>query len=206
MVSHLAWITKASQIFMATYKSTPSTADPPSITLSLKPRYGNNTNDISSLAASMQIRGLSYTANGPFLSMPLNIANVPCNKYDGDDLKVFDNNGLVPLLAKDDERKVRTWYTSRPSKADYKVKFEAFPRKIDQTTSPGPRIDLRTDLEGGLTGAGVSFTPLPVTTNVRVNITVEWNLTSTPKGTTAIWTFGESEAKQQLSSFQIRSD
>jgi hypothetical protein len=52
-----------------------------------------------------------------------------------------------------------------------------------------PWADLRLD-QGGIIGSGRAFITLPVSRKITRNI-VEWNLGKAPKGTRAVWTFGE---------------
>jgi len=65
---------------------------------------------------------------------------------------------------------------------------DAHPRDILPSTPLGPRIDLRID-QGGFIGSGVAFIPLPPDTEKLYNIKLTWDLSASPAGTSAIWTY-----------------
>jgi hypothetical protein len=110
----------------------------------------------------MRVVGFSYRADEPLLTHPVEIYGAPDNRYDGDAMKAVDEEGSLELYQKGDEHHFRAWCSSRPTKSSQVFSFEAFPREVTRIPPPpGGRTDLRRDLEGGMTGAGISFIPLP---------------------------------------------
>lgn len=95
------------------------------------------------------------------------------------------------------------------------VSFTAPYRKTDNATATGARVDLRRDVSGGgLMGQGISFLPTPPPPSSHDgsgdsiiakkaddqggrrenwNVTLEWDLGSSPAGTHGAWSFGDAD-------------
>jgi len=134
-------------------------------------------------------------------ALPMEIRDVasPLLQFKANTRIVCHNQNIT---VNDDQEKERQWHVLRPTNGDVVVQFSAFPRHVDMKTPVGPRVDLRED-QGGLQGAGITFIPIPGVRRGHSSmaqseeeepeyiITVEWDLNHSPKGTRAVWTFGE---------------
>lgn len=98
------------------------------------------------------------------------------------------------MTIKDDGEsdETRTWVTTRTTVGHVVLSFEAFPRNVNKSMEPGPRLELAKD-QGGLIGSGISFLPLPINGSVIYDINLAWNFELAPAGTTAVWAFGEGD-------------
>ena len=134
------------------------------------------------------------------LSYGLSEGPTPTHPYDGDEIRAFDERGDLPLRyidskANTDGDVTRTWYPIRApvSDASITVSFFAPARYVDESTMIGPRIDLRRDAGGGLVGQGAGFIPVPPSEDAAEEwqVKVHWDLSKTPDGTHAAWSFGD---------------
>lgn len=163
----------------------------PTLTLSLLPHLETDN-------SSMQVRifaQVPYIAtNSLLMSMPLHVGNVPTNNYSlQNPLEVHDSLGKLPLYFVDGpDAEYRQWFPLRPVSGDIALLFTTYPRQVDASTRPGPRIDLRED-QGGLIGSGEAFIPQLATfhANDQLTIHVEWDLSEAAEQVVAAWTLGD---------------
>lgn len=182
--------------------------DIPSLQLRLSPQYHSHGDDSNptSIHVFMTIttRPGRFTSTAPFLTLPLNRGPTETARYDGNAISASTSSGKALPLRYEDEKdgadKIRKWYLdSTVLETDIIVEFVAFPRKTDKYTPTGPRIDLRTDVNGGLIGMGEGFIPVVPeesanktdNTSKEWNVGIEWDLQCSPPGTRCAWSFGD---------------
>ncbi|KAH8805223.1 hypothetical protein F5884DRAFT_835593 [Xylogone sp. PMI_703] len=147
----------------------------------------------------------ALTASDDLGSIPLKIYDYSMDAQPG--MTACKQQCSSPMIGKNESGETyRHWHVLRPTHGDVEIQFVAVPRLVDMKTPVGPRVDLRED-QGGLMGAGITFIPIPAS-NCRYSengcgatlntikdqeyrIIVQWDLTNSPTGTRAVWTFGE---------------
>lgn len=168
----------------------------PDLNITLTPNFKGSS--ISSLDIKLSISDPEVKANGILVTMPKMIAWMPATRYNDGDIKAYDASGPLSLIINDTGSE-RNWLPSRDTSGHVVLSFRAHPRKIDSSTRPGPRVDLRTD-QGGIIGGGSSFLPRPPSSVATYCINVAWNLTAAPEGTSAVWSFGDGIEAQRIGS------
>ncbi|KAK7742347.1 hypothetical protein SLS53_004492 [Cytospora paraplurivora] len=154
----------------------------------------------------------------PLLTLPLKRGATPTARYDGETnpLSAYDSRGNHIRLVYFDEDPVegpRRWYLDENANvigeetSTIYVTFTAPYRRTDEKTQMGPRIEFRRDVSGGgLVGQGMGFIPVPPPPTrqngadtvegddgwtEKWNITVEWDLGSSPEGIHGAWSLGD---------------
>lgn len=168
-------------------------APPPSLDLVLRPHQTDGKVDYVDIR--MTIAHPDLAAGATFVHMPLVVASIPTQRYDGDAIRATDANGDVPLTSKEEPTtpflSYRDWQVSRASAGDVTLTYRAVPRAVDEHTRNGPLFDLREEA-GGLDGAGFTFIAPPVAERPYA-IHLHWDLSDMPAGSRGIWTFGEGD-------------
>jgi len=104
-----------------------------------------------------------------------------------DSFKVSDVKGELPTAYKALNNDAGpSWVAGRQILGQVKLEYSVAPSS-DKTS-----LSLFCD-HGGLLGSGLTFIPTPSHSKTFRNI-VEWDLSETPEGTRAVWTFGEGPA------------
>lgn len=185
--------------------------DVPSLQVTLTPRYcrtgqGQDESSPSSLHVSMIIKTKPgrFGPTMPLLTLPLNRGPTETVRYDGEAISATNVSGTALSLRYEDEPegtdKIRKWYLDETlMEKQVIVQFLAPPRKTDKYTPTGPRIDLRTDLNGGLIGMGEGFIPIiPDYCQTKIGETSEewdveilWDLRDSPPGTRGACSLGD---------------
>lgn len=194
---------KVVRAFLQTFSTWPCSR--PAILLKLTPNF-NNLDHIMSLSAVLEVRDVCRRHPGQVLvEMKMMDGNVPSNDYQGTNaLKAADEHGILPLKFNDAENGMRYWYSSRATQGAVTIEFTAFPREVNNHTPVGPRVDLRMD-QGGMIGAGSTFIPVPPCRHTTLDIYLNWNLSGTPEGTTAVWSFGEGAKLSRTGTIDVLS-
>jgi hypothetical protein len=135
-------------------------------------------------------------ASGAILiHMPLVVASIPTQRYDGGAVRATDARGDLPLTIADEPPtpflSYRDWKVSRSTAGNVTLTYRAVPRAVNEKTRNGPLFDLREE-SGGLDGAGFTFIAPPVRKGTYA-IHLHWDLTGMPQGSRAIWSFGEGD-------------
>jgi hypothetical protein len=114
-------------------------------------------------------------------------------QYSADAIKIRDSLGPVPVYSQDskDKRQRKFFARRNISSGQLIVEYQATPWNPTETSPSGSQIALERD-GGGLTAAGMSFILRPAMDGV-VDITLEWDLSSTPSGTRAACSLGEGQ-------------
>ena len=143
----------------------------------------------------MTIGAPALDTDDALLILPLQLANVPSQRYDGFALQASDDSGALSLHICDSSASdpQRYWLVRRPTHGDVTIQYRALPRRVDEKTPIGPRVDLRHE-HGGLQGSGLTVIPIPPSSASKerlYTLSVQWDLAAAPEGTRAVWTFGE---------------
>jgi predicted metalloprotease with PDZ domain len=148
----------------------------PSLRLTLTPREADGA--VAYIDATLVISAPNLSRGQALLEMPLIVASIPTQRYDGDALTATDASGALPLTQKDAAPQsfetLRDWQVTRATSGAVTVRFRAVPRQVDAGTRPGPLFDLRAE-NGGLSGAGLAFLPYP-TGGKRYRLQLHWDI------------------------------
>jgi hypothetical protein len=186
----------------------------PLLQLRLTPRFETHADgsNPTSIAVSMAIRTLPgrFRPTTPVLTLPLNRGPTETARYDGDAITAWTKSGVALSLRYEDVPDgadvVRYWYFERTvQETDIVFRFVAWPRKTDKFTRGGPRVDLRTDVNGGLIGMGESFIPVVPKFGASDHgdkseewqVELEWELLDSPARTRCAWSFGDGIYQQR---------
>ena len=174
--------------------SSPGRTSLPRLTLTLKPHATDGALDY--LDGTMVIHGLRVAPGKPLVRMALLVASIPTVRYDGNALTASDAQGPLPLTQKDGAPTPmgvdRDWLVDRAIEGPVTVWFRAYPRQVDKDTRPGPLFDLRAE-SGGLSGAGLTFLPHPLTES-RYRIRLSWDMTGLPPTDRGVSCYGDGDA------------
>lgn len=166
---------------------------PPAIAIVLKPHQAEGKVDYVDI--SMTVAAPNLTAGATFVHMPLVVASIPTQRYDGDAVHARDANGDLPLTIKDKPPtpflSYRDWQVGRATAGEVTLTYRAVPRKVDAGTRNGPLFDLREEA-GGLHGAGFTFLTPPVAKG-PYTFHLHWDMSAMPAGSRGIWSFGEGD-------------
>ncbi|HEY0684799.1 MAG TPA: hypothetical protein VGD45_20850 [Steroidobacter sp.] len=172
-----------------------SETPPPALKLELKPHATEG--DFDYVEGRMTLEAPKVAAGETLVKMPVLVVSIPTARYDGDALEARDDAGDLPLTIKDDPptptMNERRWLATRATQGDVVITFRAPPREITPTTRNGPLFDLRAN-GGGMTGAGVTFIPVPDTT-FPYRVSLKWDLSAVAPGSRGVWSLGEGDVE-----------
>ncbi|RFU28464.1 hypothetical protein B7463_g7895, partial [Scytalidium lignicola] len=153
------------------------------------PRF-NSSHQVESLQVSLSIGPLHLKAGDTLVSFLSNLTRKTSISLDNDNWQATDDSGELPIYRKAQEFNAGCkWVVQRDTSGSVKICYEANPSANEVPFDQGRATDLKYD-QGGLIGSGFSFIPVPPGDEV-FRLVVEWNLTEAPKGTRAVWTFGD---------------
>jgi len=142
------------------------------------------------LQVSLSIGPLSLKAGDTIVAFPPSLTRRSSISLDSDHWRATDDLGDLPIHRRVHEFSASCeWVVDRDTLGYVAISYEAFPSTNGVPSDQGRAIDLNCD-QGGLIGSGFSFIPVPPGDGI-FRLVVEWNLTAAPKGTRAVWTFGE---------------
>ena len=120
----------------------------------------------------------------------LNRSGVPTAQYTQSAVEVRRNENQAPIELYMEDKGLRLFHLKKDVSAGKLVaKYRASPRYVDEFTKCGPQIAVEKE-DSGISGAGMSFILRPPGDEM-FNITIDWDLSSTPPDTQAVCTFGE---------------
>ncbi|KAJ0279421.1 hypothetical protein COL940_006551 [Colletotrichum noveboracense] len=164
----------------------------PYINITLTPNLtpGNGTKSLSGQLTT----DISFKANETVAALPLTIAGQPSAQYDSESLTVTDGAGTLPLIITEGTGSSgltsRFWIATRDVVPPVAISFTAHPREVNETTKMSPLFDIREN-EGGILGSIWALVPVPDDTSTEFQITLSWDLSTSPSGTRGVWTWGE---------------
>ena len=173
----------------------PAALAQPSLSVLLTPSHMDEAKGQGSLAVELRFSELPAAAGAPLLTLPLVIANTATVADTLTGMTATDDVGAIPLVVKDDPATgmvwSRHWLAGRATRGPVVVRYLAPVDNTPPTRGSGPPYALRTE-GGGVSGVGNTFVLLPEETIAR-KITLRWDLSALPKGSTATSSFGEGE-------------
>lgn len=173
--------------------SAASTPPAAAIDLVLKPHQSAGAVDFVDIR--MTLSGQPTAAGATLVRLPLVVASIPTQRYDGTAIHARDAAGELSLTSKDlpptPFLSNRDWAPARATVGNVVLTFRARPRQVSEKTRNGPLFDLREEA-GGLDGAGYTFLPAPLTTRPQ-RIHLHWDLSAMPRGSRGIWSLGEGD-------------
>ncbi|KAL5314730.1 hypothetical protein ACEPPN_017376 [Leptodophora sp. 'Broadleaf-Isolate-01'] len=162
--------------------------DTPTLKVLITPQFDENGLAIS-LLISLTIDSPLLVKDSKLVTFPATFAGV-CTEHE---LKASDESGELPLVFEDpkesDQSLERSWVTLRNTFGDVEIRYEVSTSSKDQFKTGGPVLGLHRE-QGGLMGSGFAIIPVLPPKETYRNI-VEWDLEQAPKGTRAVWTYGE---------------
>ena len=160
----------------------------PTIKVRITPKF-KSTSEIECLGVTLTIESPNLRAGSAVVSFPSRLKKVTSIRHQDGMLQASDELGKLSTIYKGDSGiAAQRWEVERDTSGSIVIAYNKFPSVKDKSIS-GSSIDLRYD-HGGLLGPGLSFIPIPPR-DVTYSCTVEWDLSAAPKGTRAVWTFGE---------------
>ncbi|KAG4442455.1 hypothetical protein IFR05_002057 [Cadophora sp. M221] len=160
----------------------------PTLKVLITPQFDENGLAIS-LFISLTIDSPPILRDSKFLTFPATFSGVRTEH----ELKDSDESGELPLIFKDPEESnqspERSWVTLRNTFGDVEIQYEVSTSSKDQFKTGGPVLGLYSE-QGGLLGSGFAIVPVFSSKTSYQNV-VEWDLKQAPKGTRAVWTYGE---------------
>ncbi len=173
----------------------PAALAQPSLSVLLSPGRMDEAKGQGSLAVELRFSELPAAAGGPLLTLPLVIANTVTVADTLTGLTANDDAGPIPLVVKDDPATglvwSRHWLAGRATRGPVVVRYLAPVDNTPPTRGSGPPYALRTE-GGGVSGVGNTFVLLPEEKTAR-KISLRWDLSALPKGSTATSSFGEGD-------------
>ncbi|PVH87156.1 hypothetical protein DL98DRAFT_649445 [Cadophora sp. DSE1049] len=156
----------------------------PKLGVLLTPQFDSNAQAVS-LLVSLTIESPALLQDEILVTFPSTFSCV-CTEHE---LDVSDEQGALPIVFEDPERSSeRSWLPARKTIGDVRIRYKVIPSAKGQFKIDGPVAGLHSE-QGGLLGSGFAVIPIPPPKEYR-NI-VEWDLKRAPKGTRAVWTYGE---------------
>ncbi|KAJ2980314.1 hypothetical protein NQ176_g2721 [Zarea fungicola] len=130
------------------------------------------------------------------LQAPKTISGTPVLSIKPGSLEVTDDDGILELVTEIDSPApnvvIEYYRPLRRPIGSVRVIYSALSRQVDKSTRGGPSFDMRME-ENGLLTSGYGLLALPASENGEIyDIQLIWDLSSSPNGTKAVWTFGYS--------------
>ncbi|KAE9368515.1 hypothetical protein N431DRAFT_428298 [Stipitochalara longipes BDJ] len=170
-----------------------SDQEKPEFKVLIKPQF-NEAHQAVGLGIVLFIESPELSQGSTIISFPSTIQ--PTISKHG--IKFIDETGELPTICKPLDNG-HSWTAGRQTLGQLKLEYSVLPSS--EKTSLGLYRD-----RGGLLGSGLAIIATPPTGKVYHNI-VEWDLSETPGGTRAVWTFGEGPAPvEKIGSASTLSD
>lgn len=119
-------------------------------------------------------------------------------------IEAYDDLGPLTISVEHElfENPFLAWKTDRSVQGDLRIQYDAVPILQDVVSSNlETQIDAR--IEEGFIGIASSFIPIPaVEESAAVDVTIEWDLSSSPKETRSLSSFGEGSILQRATSLK----
>lgn len=162
-------------------------AQAPSLNITVTPQYQGRTP--KSLDVRLVIEKPDLAANDTLVRLADVGELFPTPPYtSANAVQASDSKGEVPLISTDNSDGERHWNVARETTGDVTVTYRA--THINSDSAPTiALLDLRRDHDG-INGAGMSLFALPPEDKMY-SINLTWDLSQTPNGTRAVWTYGE---------------
>ncbi|KAJ5756870.1 hypothetical protein N7533_006413 [Penicillium manginii] len=162
---------------------------PPIFRISITPLFDHQ--GASSLSIQQTLARPRCIAHEALLLFETRYGNVPAYQFAEENVLAFDNDGPLPIYFTKTrfDSPDQEWRVKRSTSGKVTLYFKVFPRCVDIKTPMGPRVHMRRD-QGGLISGGRWFLPRPAADRVWRHV-VEWDLSEAPLDTRAMWSYGE---------------
>ena len=147
--------------------------------------------EMTALDVALTLEGFSRKAGEELFRAQLETVSIPgCMPLN---LSITDDQGDVPFITS--ESKPYPYHflhhaVSRDTAGTVRIAYTVEPRPLRDGDRCGPYFDLKAE-EGGASSAGISF--LPDMDGCEGDISLHWDLTDCPEGSTGVSTFGEGD-------------
>lgn len=177
----------------------------PIISVIIAPTF-NSSLQVELLQVSLVFQSLHLKAGDTLVSFASKLPRRTVISLDSNDGQATDDLGDLPLHRECQESNVDCkWVAQRGTSGDIRVAYEVIPSTNEATFGQRWATDLTYD-HGGILGSGFSFLPVPPGT-AEYHLVLKWDLAEAPKGTRAVWTFGEGPGPiEKVGSASILSD
>ena len=178
------------------------------LTLTLKPRWGNDTVADLIVSASFPAAAIPSEPGKPELSYPEIAYGGRCPFPDYEILALTDDLGDMPYHLDStasfyDSAPCRGIFFERPANGTLRWSTRLLPRILPEGYQSSPYFDFRAE-PLGLNGCGHFAFILPQTGDVPLLTRLDWDLSEMPEGARGIWSFGEGTVEKVLTSWQVR--
>lgn len=178
------------------------------LTLTLKPRWGDDTVANMSVYAAFPADGFPEDLNQPALQYADQAFGGLCPFPDWEELSVTDDLGEIPYEIGD----TPSFYTGATFKGFFfrrrpvgtvRWSLKLLPRILPEGYTSSPYYDFRAE-PYGLNGSGFFSFILPATgMTTPVSVHLDWDLSEMPEGARGIWSYGEGQVDKVLTQWQI---
>ncbi len=170
----------------------------------ITPEWGNET--IESMEFKFTMPADALPNQSPMLHYPSSAFGNLCPFPEYEDLILMDDLGEVPYSIADapslhGAMEFKGIYPDRKCEGTLVWSYRAFPRILPEGYRSSPYYDFRNE-PFGLNGSGFFSFILPNTMEL-LHLTLDWDLSSLPEGSRAIWSYGEGCVEKNLTPIQI---
>ncbi|QYT04569.1 Trypsin-like serine typically contains c-terminal pdz domain protein [Trichoderma simmonsii] len=180
------------------------------LSMKLMPIYDSSRTKLACIEVKLTIGGLNRGLQG---GSPLDETHY-FQHIVGDventfgNIEAYDDLGPLTISVEYElfENPFLAWKTDRPVQGDLRIQYDAVPILQDVVSSSFERqIDAR--IEEGFIGIASTFIPIPaVEESAAVDVTIEWDLSSSPKEFRSLSSFGEGDVLQMATSLKELSE
>ncbi|OPB45350.1 trypsin-like serine typically contains c-terminal pdz domain protein [Trichoderma guizhouense] len=180
------------------------------LSMNLMPIYDSSRTKLACIEVKLTIGGLSRGLQG---GSPLDESHY-FRTIIGDventfgNIEAYDDLGPLTISVEYElfENPFLAWKTDRPVQGDLRIQYDVVPFLQDVVSSClEAQIDARID--NGFIGIASSFIPIPaVKESAAVDVTIEWDLSSSPKEFRSLSSFGEGNIFQRATSIKELSE
>ncbi|KAK0757225.1 hypothetical protein N5P37_009941 [Trichoderma harzianum] len=180
------------------------------LSMNLMPIYDSSRTKLACIAVKLTIGGLNRGLQGGsqldethyFQTIVGDVENTFGN------IEAYDDLGPLTISVEYElfENPFLAWKTDRPVQGDLRIQYDAVPILQDVVSSSlETQIYART--EKGFIGIASSFIPIPaVKEAAAVDVTIEWDLSSSPQETRSLSSFGEGNIFRRATSLKEFSE
>ncbi|KAJ4857085.1 hypothetical protein T069G_07982 [Trichoderma breve] len=180
------------------------------LSMSLMPIYDSSRTKLFCIEVKLIIGGLNRGLQG---GSPLDETHY-FQRIVGDventfgNIEAYDDLGSLTISVEYElfENPFLAWRADRPIQGDLRIQYDAVPFLQDVVSSSlQAQIDAR--IENGFIGIASSFIPIPaVEGSAAVDVTIEWDLSSSPKEFRSLSSFGDGNIFQRATSLKEFSE
>lgn len=178
------------------------------LTLTLKPRWEQDTVANMSIYAAFPAEGFDGDLSKPALQYPDQAFGGLCPFPEWEELRIADDLGDIPYEIRETPTlyaaaTFRGFFFARRPVGTVQWSMKLLPRVLPEGYRSSPYYDFRAE-PFGLNGAGMFSFILPaVGAATPMDVHLEWDLSEMPAGARGIWSFGEGTVEKVLTPWQL---